>query len=176
MSNYIQMFRTSVGDIQEPVFKCLAEDECAVVLIEIWMVFVLILYFVTIILNNFLIAKVSSSYENFQQSAIFTRSKNQIHLIKEYLMYKEFFSKCGLTTMEPFNLITMFQKVETQTVDLWEGTTKTIKKHVSLKIQELSTKIFAQVSEIKAENKATNDKMQATNDKIDAVTIKMEAK
>jgi hypothetical protein len=28
----------------------------------------------------------------------------------------------------------MFQKVETQTVDLWEGTTKTIKKHVSLKI------------------------------------------
>lgn len=58
-SNYINMFRSSVGDIQEP-----ASDVTKNLRI-IWFVFVMSIYFNTIILNNFLIAKVSSVYENF---------------------------------------------------------------------------------------------------------------
>ena len=60
------MFRTSVGDIQDPVFMCPEGEECALPLLEIWIVFVANVYFLTIILNNFLIAKVSSVYENFE--------------------------------------------------------------------------------------------------------------
>jgi len=69
-SNYIQLFRTSVGDIQKPEFLCTeAEDtegKCGLnYYIKIWVVFVVEVYFITIVLNNFLIAKISSVYEAF---------------------------------------------------------------------------------------------------------------
>ena len=117
-------------------------------------------YFVTIILNNFLIAEVSSVYENFQMTATLTRKKNQIHLIKEYLMYIDFFSRCGISSMESCDLIIMLQKFESNIVgDLWEGTVKSIKKHVSKQVQDLRTKIFTQV--------ATKDQLVSTKQEID---------
>ena len=47
-------------------------------------------YIMTVILNNFLIAKVSSSYENFLDTAILSRYKNKIHFVREYMLYKNF--------------------------------------------------------------------------------------
>lgn len=65
VSNYINMFRSTVGDIQNPDFECKAEDNCVDTFVKIWVVFVVTVYIGTIILNNFLIAKVSSVYEEF---------------------------------------------------------------------------------------------------------------
>jgi hypothetical protein len=73
-----------------------------------WITFVVTVYFNTIILNNFLIAKVSSVYENFQVTAILSENINKIMLIKEFLMYKDFFSKIGITKMKTFNMMIMF--------------------------------------------------------------------
>ena len=64
-SNYINMFRSSVGDLQIPEFECKPEDNCEYTYLAIWFVFILMIYFMTIILNNFLIARVGSTYDNF---------------------------------------------------------------------------------------------------------------
>ena len=58
-SNYVNMFRTSVGDLQEPLFPCVEQGNCMYTATTLWIVFMSEIYFMTIILNNFLIAKVS---------------------------------------------------------------------------------------------------------------------
>ena len=63
-SNYINMFRSSVGDIQEPQIVC-TNNNCEWITFLNWVIFLLKIYFMTIILNNFLIAKVGSAYEKF---------------------------------------------------------------------------------------------------------------
>lgn len=64
-SNYINMFRITFGDIMEPIFECPEGRDCTYTYVRIWLVFVAMVYLMTIILNNFLIAKVSSVYESF---------------------------------------------------------------------------------------------------------------
>ena len=69
------------------------------------------LYFLTITLNNFLIAKVSSSYEDFLVTAEFSKYFNKIYIVREFLMYQNFFSgSCHSSKMENFDLVIMFQR------------------------------------------------------------------
>jgi len=65
--------------------------------------FVLMVYFMPVTLNNFLIAKVSAVYETFQETATLTMNANKIALIKDYLMFQDFFGK-----NKHFNIIVMF--------------------------------------------------------------------
>ena len=47
-------------------------------------------------------------------------------------MFKDFFSKLGLVKMETFNMMIMFQNMVSEiSNETWEGTVKSIKKHVS---------------------------------------------
>ena len=86
-SNYVNMFRSSIGDLQDPQFT---ENDGTYLPIVIWFAFIVMIYFMPVILNNFLIAKVSSSYENFLNTAVLSKFKNKIHFVKEYLCYQNF--------------------------------------------------------------------------------------
>jgi len=59
------MFRSAIGDIANPGFKCKEEGsfDCTVRTYAIWIMFALMVYFMPVTLNNFLIAKVSAVYE-----------------------------------------------------------------------------------------------------------------
>ena len=182
LSNYINMFRTTFGDIMEPIYECPEGEDCTVTFLKLWLVFIFMVYFMTIILNNFLIAKVSSVYENFQQSAILTRSKNQIHLITEYLMFEQFKIKWGMAKDNAYDLILMLQRVEgpTEESDLWEGTTKTLMRHVTKQTRDLGSSISGKVatreeveemigSEIEAAKKEIRDFKQVMKNDMDGV-------
>lgn len=66
-------------------------------------------------------------------TATLSKNKNQIQLVTEYLMFKDFYSRWGVSDMQPYNLVVMFQTIESDnTGDVWLGTVKTIKKHISL--------------------------------------------
>lgn len=57
-------------------------------------------------------------------------------------MFKNFFGKCGVSAMTTFNLMVMFQSVDSETTDeTWEGTVKSIKKHVTSQISKLYAKV-----------------------------------
>ena len=58
-------------------------------------------------------------------------------------MFKDFFSKLGLVKMETFNMMIMFQNMVSEiSNETWEGTVKSIKKHVSQQIQDLKIKLY----------------------------------
>ena len=59
-------------------------------------------------------------------------------------MFKDFFSKLGLVKMETFNMMIMFQNMVSEiSNETWEGTVKSIKKHVTYQMQDLKTKLYA---------------------------------
>ena len=59
-------------------------------------------------------------------------------------MFKDFFSKLGLVKMETFNMMIMFQNMVSEiSNETWEGTVKSIKKHVTYQMQDLKSKLFA---------------------------------
>jgi hypothetical protein len=64
-SNVINLFKFSVGDLQDPTFDNKEESKFYWVILGINIIYAVIIYIETLILNNFLIAKVSSEYENF---------------------------------------------------------------------------------------------------------------
>lgn len=80
LSDFIKMFRSSVGDLQEPEphseWKSFNDGQFTWVLSAIWVTYVCMIYLETVILNNFLIAKVSSVYENFQMTFTLSRNMN----------------------------------------------------------------------------------------------------
>jgi hypothetical protein len=134
----------------------------------IWITFIITIYFNTVILNNFLIARVSSIYENFQNTSILSENRNKITLIKEFLMYKHFFSKIGMSQMKTFNMMWMFQhKDSDSTNESWEGTVKTIKKHVTSQIQDLKSKLYKFATKLEEE-------IQGVITKVEAITTKVE--
>ena len=80
-------------------------------------------------------------------TSLLTENLNKILLIKEFLMYKKYFSKFGLSNMESFNMMIMFERVESDTTDdTWEGTVLSIKKHVTQQMQDLRTKLYAKIA------------------------------
>lgn len=74
-SNVINMFKTAVGDLQDPTYD-MKESSFSWVTAVIYFTYAVMIYIETLILNNFLIAKVSSEYENFQMTSTLSRNQN----------------------------------------------------------------------------------------------------
>lgn len=86
--------------------------------------FVLMVYFMPVTLNNFLIAKVSAVYETFQETATLTMNANKIDLVKEYLMFQNFFGK-----NKHYNIVVMFQREDDGSGEPWDEAAKAIKEN-----------------------------------------------
>ena len=136
-SFFIQIFRTSIGDVQDPM----TEIESTQIVVFIYIVYLMMLFLTTVILNNFMIAKVSQEYENFQMTFTLQKYRNQIRLIKEHLMYEEFL---GLENTKQFTMAIMLQsnKTEVQNNE-FQGIVKSIKNKVTRLIQDLRVKLCA---------------------------------
>lgn len=104
--------------------------------------FVLMVYFMPVTLNNFLIAKVSAVYEIFQETATLTMNANKIALIKDYLMFQE-----ALGKNKDFNIMIMFQSEEKGGDEPWAGVSKEIQATLTEKMDELKT-LFASKEEM----------------------------
>ena len=152
ISEYINMFRNSIGDLQQPFLQ--SNEDCTgdacknnLPVLFTWAVFVINVYFMAIILTNFLIARVSATYEDFISSFTLTVQQNQSHLINEYLQFVDFFSGLNLCKVEDYSLIIMFLKMESGG-ESGEGVVKTLRKLINTQFGDLKTKLHAQVSKV----------------------------
>ena len=89
----------------------------------------------------------------------------------------DFLNFYGWKDMETFNLMVMFEKVELNSIgETWEGTVKTIKKHINQQVQVLRSILFAQDVTTKKEIDATKKEIkEAVTSEIQAVTTKIQA-
>ena len=86
----------------------------------------------------------------------------------------DFLNYHSLKDMETFNLMVMFEKSELNSIgETWEGTVKTIKKHINQQVQVLRSILFAQDAKIDATEKKITGEFQAVNTKIEANQIEM---
>jgi len=80
-------------------------------------------------------------------------------------MYMEFFGQ-----LKSVDLIIMLQKVDSSTMgDLWEGQVKAMKKHVSMLVQDLRTKLNLALAQVATKEEVTATKIEANNAKIAVV-------
>ena len=147
--SWMDIFRNSIGDIQSPKYSFwidfIDEHTSAYVMIAlIWIVWVGELFFVLIILLNFLIAIISQSYEAVMMQQNMNKYRHRSQLNRECRMTMSFLR--WDTTLGPFVLATNVS--DSQGDGEWYGFIHTIKRyvynelhHIKLKVRSLDQRI-----------------------------------
>ena len=134
----IIFLRSSVGDINAPFirfgasgvlkFGSLSVSEVKntvkynVMLTLMWVKFVFELYFLNIIMLNFLIAFIQDSHDKFMSQSKLVIYQNKIQLILEYYQIRDFLDRKNLCEMEGCNMVAIFMKVKESSFEqVWEG-------------------------------------------------------
>lgn len=124
----------------------------------------MMVYFMPVTLNNFLIAKVSAVYETFQETATLTMNANKIALIKDYLMFQNFIGR-----NKDFNIICMFQNEVEGGEKPWDVAAQGIKENFTEQFQELKTdqgEMKKDIESVKAELAKVSDNIAQILEKL----------
>ena len=136
----------SIGDLESPKLDTCNGEECSVELhYFMWLVETFQIFFVNIMLLNFLIALISSSYESFMSQAELYAYKNKIELTLEYYQVRDFL---GLDKDDKFNLIIMFQRAKD---DLDEESWQSSYNALTIQLKRMSKEISQKLSALSSQ-------------------------